>query len=181
MIDRAEEAALIARTCRDDQAAFGELVEQNRGAILRVCFRLLGNLEDAKDVAQEAFLQAYLGLDRFREGSRFSTWLYRIAVNLCLNVLRRRGPRGEPLDEAFPDPRPTPDRVYAQRELGRRIGRALERLSPDVRAAVVLRDTMGLSYSEIGEVLDIPLGTVKSRISAARWTLRRYLEAADDL
>jgi RNA polymerase sigma-70 factor (ECF subfamily) len=180
-MDRTEEAALIARTCRGDQAAFGELVEQNREAVLRVCFRLLGSLEDAKDAAQEAFLQAYLGQDRFREGSRFSTWLYRIAVNRCLNVLRRRGPRGEPLDEALPDPRPTPDRVYAQRELGWRIGRALEKLSPEVRAAVVLRDALGLSYSEIAEILDVPLGTVKSRISTARWTLRRYLEDADDL
>lgn len=180
-MDRTEEAALIARTCRGDQAAFGELVEEHRGRILRVCFRLMGNVEDAKDVAQEVFLQAYLGLDRFRGSARFRTWLYRIAVNRCLNALRERRLSAEPLDESIPDPRPTPDRVFARRELCRDIDRALERLSPDLRAAVVLRDCLGCSYAEIAEVLDVPLGTVKSRISAARWTLRGSLEAADDL
>jgi RNA polymerase sigma-70 factor (ECF subfamily) len=180
-MDRTEESQLITRTCQGDQAAFGQLVEQHRGRLLRVCFRLLGNVEDAKDVAQEAFLQAYVGLDRFREGSRFSTWLYRIAVNRCLNALQRRGPRAEPLAEALPDPLPTPDRVYAQRELGNRLDQALERLGPELRAAVVLRDCLGLAYAEVAEVLDIPLGTVKSRISAARWALRQSLEPFDDL
>ena len=80
-MERPEETQLIARTRRGDSTAFGELVDQYRGRILRVCVRLLGSVEDAKDVAQEAFMQAYLGLDRFHESARFYTWLYRIAVN----------------------------------------------------------------------------------------------------
>jgi RNA polymerase sigma-70 factor, ECF subfamily len=180
-MDRTEETQLIARTCQGDQAAFGQLVERHRGRLLRVCFRLLGNVEDAKDVAQDAFLQAYVNLDRFRVDARFSTWLYRIAVNLCLNALRRRGARSEPLAEALPDPGPTPDRAYAQRELAHRLDAALEQLSPELRLAAVLRDCLGLSYAEIAQVLDIPLGTVKSRLSAARWALRRSLEPSDDL
>jgi RNA polymerase sigma-70 factor (ECF subfamily) len=180
-MERTEEAAVIARTCRGDQAAFGQLVEEHRGRILRVCLRLMGNVEDAKDVAQEVFLQAYLGLDRFRGGARFQTWLYRIAVNRCLNARRDRGRSAEALDESIPDPEPTPDRVFARRELRRGIDRALERLSPELRAAVVLRDCLGCSYVEIAEVLDVPLGTVKSRIAAGRWALRGSLEAADEV
>jgi RNA polymerase sigma-70 factor, ECF subfamily len=167
-MDRPDEAQLIGRTRRGDQAAFRQVVDQDRGRLLRVCFRLLGNVEDAEDIAQEAFRQAYVNQGRFREDAWFSTWLCRIAVNLCLNALRRRGARSEPLAETLPDPRPGPDRAYAQRELGHRLDRALERLGPEMRTAVVLRECLGLSYAEIAEVLDIPLGTVKSRISAAR-------------
>jgi RNA polymerase sigma factor (sigma-70 family) len=141
----------------------------------------LGNLEDAQDVAQETFLQAFLGIERFREESRFAMWLYRIAVNLCQNVLRGKSAAVEPLEASFPDPGLTPEASLLQRERGWRVEQALQRLSQELRVAVVLRDVLGFSYAEIAESLGIPLGTVKSRISAARWALRRDLEASDEL
>jgi RNA polymerase sigma-70 factor (ECF subfamily) len=180
-MDAAEELNLLARSRQGDATAFSQLVDQHRARILRLCQRLLGNLEDAQDVAQETFLQAHVGLEGFRGGSRLYTWLYRIAVNRCRSALKRRGPAWEALDEALPDPGPTPERSLSQRERDGRVDRALQRLSADLRVVVVLRDGLGCSYAEIAEVLDVPLGTVKSRISAARWALRHDLGAADDL
>ena len=148
---------------------------------MSVCFRLLGNVEDAKDLAQETFVQGYLGLKTFRADSRFSTWIYRIAVNLCLTTLRRRPPIAELLEPSVPDSGPTPHDALARRERARSANRALERLSPDLRVAVVLRDMLGFSYAEIAAACDVPLGTVKSRISAARVALRRLLEGTDEL
>jgi RNA polymerase sigma-70 factor (ECF subfamily) len=180
-MERAKESQLIVRSRSGDSTAFGQLIDRHKRHVLRVCVRLLGNLEDAKDVAQETFLQAFLGLERFREESRFSTWLYRIAVNLCQNVLRRQSPSVEPLAASFRDPGLTPEASLLRRERGWRLDQALQRLSPELRVAVVLRDVLGFSYAEIAESLGIPLGTVKSRISAARWALRRDLEESDEL
>jgi RNA polymerase sigma-70 factor, ECF subfamily len=180
-MERAEESQLIARSRQGDSTAFARLIDQHKGHVLRVCVRLLGNLEDAKDVAQETFFQAFLALGRFREDSRFATWLYRIAVNLCQNALRRQSPSLEPLAASFRDPSLTPEATLLRRERGWRVDQALQRLSPELRLAVVLRDVLGFSYAEIAATLEIPLGTVKSRISAARWALRRDLEASDDV
>ncbi len=180
-MEQAEEIQLIARSRSGDTTAFGQLVDQHKGYVLRVCLRLLGNLDDAQDVAQETFLQAFLGLERFREDARFATWLYRIAVHRCQSALRRRHRLGESLQEGVPDPGLTPEGALLQREQGWRIDRALQRLAPDLRVAVVLRDVLGFSYAEIAETVGIPLGTVKSRISAARWALRRFLEDSHDV
>ena len=180
-MERAEERQLIARSRRGDSTAFAQLIDQHKGYVLRVCVRLLGNLEDAKDVAQETFFQAFLTLGRFREESRFATWLYRIAVHLCQNALRRQSPLLEPLAASIRDPSLTPEASLLRRERGWRVDQALQRLSPELQMAVVLRDVLGFSYAEIAASLGIPLGTVKSRISAARWALRRDLEASDDV
>ena len=180
-MEQAEEIQLIARSHNGDTMAFGQLVDQHKGQVLRVCLRLLGNLGDAQDVAQETFLQAFLGLERFREEARFATWRYRIAVHRCQSVLRRQHRAEESLQEVVPDPGLTPEGALLQREQGWRVDRALQRLAPDLRVAVVLRDVLGFSYAEIAETVGVPLGTVKSRISAARWALRRFLEESHDV
>jgi RNA polymerase sigma-70 factor, ECF subfamily len=175
------ERQLIARCRLGDRAAFGPLVDGYKPQILALCARLVGNLEDAKDLAQETFLRAFLGLERFRQDAQFSTWLHRIAINLCLNALARKGPSLRTLDDSFPDQNLTPESLLLRRERGRRVQHALDTLSAELRVAVVLRDGLGFSYAEIGECLGIPLGTVKSRINAARWALRGLLEEFDDL
>jgi RNA polymerase sigma-70 factor, ECF subfamily len=176
-----EEGCLVARSLRGDRTAFGHLVDRYKPQIVALCVRMVGNLEDAKDLSQETFLRAFLGLERFRQDSRFSTWLYRIAVNLCLNMLSRKGPATEVLDDSWPDHGPSPEASLLRQERGRRVERALQKLSPELRAAVVLRDGLGFSYAEIGACLGIPLGTVRSRISTARWALRGHVEGLDDL
>jgi RNA polymerase sigma-70 factor, ECF subfamily len=175
------ERQLIARCRLGDRAAFAHLVDGYKPQILALCARLVGNLEDAKDLAQETFIRAFLGLERFRQEAQFSTWLHRIAVNLCLSALARRGPSMQALDDSLPDQDLSPEGVLLRHERGRRVERALDALSVELRVTIVLRDGLGLSYPEIAECLEIPLGTVKSRINAARWTLRGLLEEFDDL
>jgi RNA polymerase sigma-70 factor (ECF subfamily) len=177
----AEDRALVVRSQRGDAIAFASLVDRHKSRVLTVCAHLLGNLEDAKDVTQETFLRAFVGLSGFRNDARFSTWLCRIAANLSLNALRRRRPRPEALDDTTSDGEPAPDVALARRERGLRVREALQRLSPELRLSVVLCDTVGLSYAEIAECTRVPLGTVKSRISAARETLRRLLGDLDDV
>jgi RNA polymerase sigma-70 factor (ECF subfamily) len=174
--DRAEDPELIARSRRGDPTAFVQWADEHLARLFGACLRLLGVAEGAREIAQETVLQAYLGLDGLPDGSRFEPWLARIAVNLCLTHLRRPGPAAAPL----PDPEPPPDRAATRpKEV---VGiRALQRLSLDLRATVVLRDSLRCSYAEIAEVLEVPLETVASRISAARWAFCRAQERADDL
>jgi RNA polymerase sigma-70 factor (ECF subfamily) len=176
------EAARAGRT-----EAFGLLVRRYQDRLYPTVFRLTGCPEEAQDVLQEAFLRAYTKLGRFRGGSSFYTWLYRIAVNLALSARRRRpraplgdgcrdGAAGPAADPAEYDPSLPLERT----ERDRLIQEALNALAPDHRAVVVLKEYDGLRYEEIGVVLGVPVGTVRSRLHRARCELRERLRSLVD-
>ena len=183
-----QERRLITLSQQGEVAAFEELVEEYQGRIYNLAFRMLGNSEDALDVCQESFLKAYKALPRFRGDSSFSTWLYRIAQNVCLDALRRRNRQITfSLDEdletedgmmprQFSGDLPDPEETVVHRELQHVVDQALSALSEDHRQIIVLRDFDGCSYEEIADILDIELGTVKSRLYRARSALHRLLE-----
>lgn len=155
-----------------DRDALDTLLRRHYDRLYAVCRRMTGNDADAADAAQDALVGVARNIARFDGRSRFSTWAYRIAVNACLDELRRRGRRPEPTDDgvlaAREGPGPVVDTAVADRL---DIDAALRKLAPEFRAAVVLRDLCALDYAEIASVLDIPAGTVRSRIARGRAAL----------
>ena len=181
------EQELVQAAQQGDQGAFSRLVEANQGKIYSLCFRMTGNPDDAADLTQEAFLNAWRGLGKFGGQSTFSTWLYRLAANACIDFLRREKRRsalsmtledGEDEDHQadLPDERWSPERELERKELRNAVQKGLLTLSPEHRQVLLLRETEGLSYQEIGQALDLEEGTVKSRIARARWALKDYLQ-----
>lgn len=186
----AAERAVLARACGGDRAAFGELIDRHQDRVFTLALRLCrGRREDAEELAQEAFLRALEAIAGFRGEAAFSTWIHRIVVNLHLNrsttlAARARArqlslaPRddadgGSALDPAANDAAP-----LAQAELGEErmaLRRALAALDDDRRLAVILRDVEGKSYEEIAALLQVPIGTVRSRLARAREELSRAL------
>ena len=184
-----EEQELVALAQKGDQDAFARLVEANQGKIYTLTLRMTGNPDDGAELAQEAFLRAWKGLPGFQAESSFSTWLYRLASNVCIDLLRkqkrRRGLDGVSLDEEqgtaaalqVPDSRFTPEGELERKQLRQAVQRGLEKLSQEHRQALILRELEGLSYGEIARVLGVEEGTVKSRIARARLALRKILLA----
>lgn len=174
----------LVRRARDgDNTALDALLRRHYDRIYGVCRRLTGSDADALDAAQDTCITIARRLDRFEGRSSFRTWAYRVATNTCLDELRRRRRRPEPTDDDFDgvfDERlasgPGFDDTVADRLA---IDEALVALGPDFRAAVVLRDQLGMDYAEIAEVLDVPIGTVRSRIARGRAALAAALRAAD--
>ena len=165
---------LVRATLEGEREAFDELVERYQGKIYNVALSITGRREDALDATQNAFLNAYDHLDRFDSGFRFFSWIYRIGLNESLRLVRDR--RESPLEETnLPSPKAGPERTAEGRETGRAIRRALMRLSPELRAVIVLRHFHGLSYAEMAKVVGVPAKTVKSRLFTARRELRRSL------
>lgn len=165
-----------------DQGAFEELVRLYEKRVLALTRRMCRNPEDAAEAAQEAFFAAWQGLRSFRGDSSFSTWLYRLASNACVDLLRREGKRqaAVSLDDGdlnldLPASIPSPQEEAERRELRERIEEGLRALPPPLRAALVLREVQQLRYDEISEVLGLDIGTVKSRISRGRKKLRGFL------
>jgi RNA polymerase sigma-70 factor (ECF subfamily) len=179
--------ALVARVAAGDREALGELVEHHHRRLLRVCERLLGDAEEARDAVQEVFLKLLVKAGGFRPRALVSTWLYRIAVNHCLNVLRRRRLRRwvslstHEEDDLAPLAEPVEERADPQRELQarrswQRVQRAIAALPPSQRAVLVLARFEELSYKEIAETLGITLGAVESRLFRAMRALERAQE-----
>lgn len=173
------EAALIAQAQRGDRQAYGELVRQYYAGVVNVAYRLCGDSDQAQDAAQEAFLRAWLNLPSFRPGTSLRNWLYRIAVNAALDALRRERKTIEAAPDDLPltDPANGPELELLQRERVRLVRDALLSLPEASRAVLVLREYGELSYQEIATVLEIPIGTVMSRLNSARAQLKRLLEA----
>jgi RNA polymerase sigma-70 factor (ECF subfamily) len=175
----------LVRQARDgDERAFRRLVETHMRSVYALAHRLMRNHDDADDVAQETFVRAHRALDRYDESFSFYTWLRTIATRVALNELakrRRRRTEGGETFEAAADgvasEAPGPEALFAERELGSRLEAALASLPDEYRTAIVLRVHEGLSYQEIARELDVPIGTVMSRLSRARTTLRRALQA----
>ena len=151
-----------------DRAALEALLRRHADRIHVVCRRITGNEADALDATQEAMIAIVRGIGRFDGRSAFSTWAYRVATNACLDELRRRRRRPEPMPDE--DLEVAAGAAFSLDRVGDRvdIDAALGTLAPEFRAAVVLRDLVGLDYAEIGEVLGLPAGTVKSRIARGR-------------
>jgi RNA polymerase sigma-70 factor (ECF subfamily) len=180
-----DDQALVERCRGGDVAAFEPLVEKYRQRVWRLAYNVLREQEEAWDVAQEAFIRAWQALPSFRGQSAFYTWLFRIAMNVAQDRLRQRGARGrafgtervpeEDMDRVMVDADPRPDETAARAEQRMRIRQALDTLSESHRAIIMLSDLEGLSYREIAEVLDIPMGTVMSRLHNARKRLRDAL------
>jgi RNA polymerase sigma-70 factor (ECF subfamily) len=180
-----DEAALLERCRQGDVAAFEPLVEKYRERVWRLAFHYLRDSEEARDVAQEAFIRAWQALPSFRGQSAFYTWLFRITMNVAMDRARQRASRGRALgtervpeedwERVMVDQAPGPEQTAARAEQRARIHQALATLPERHRTIIMLSDLEGLSYREIAEVLDIPIGTVMSRLHHARKRLRAVL------
>ena len=177
-----DDAILIEKTLAGQSAAFGELVRKYQDRLYNTVVHVVGSSEDARDVVQDAFVQAFVKLESFQHSSAFYTWLYRIAFNVAASLRRRRKPAvslemtrevtgQEPVDkEAGPDER------LEQDERVQQVRDALATLSEDHRVVLVLREIDGCCYETIAEILDLPIGTVRSRLHRARLQLREQLK-----
>ena len=183
---REDEHLLVNAAKGGDVAAFEELVNRYEGKILRLTRNITGNREDAEDAMQDAFFKAYSHLDGFQQDSRFYTWLVRIAANEALMRLRKRRPGQLSLDEPIEgdndlmpreleDWRPNPEREYAKAELQTLLAEVIEKLEPEYRIALVLRDIEELSTQETADALGLSVANVKSRLLRARLKLREKL------
>ena len=164
-----------------DQAAFSHLVEAYQKRVYALTVRMCPTPELAEEATQETFLAAWQGLPFFRGDSAFSTWLYRLASNACVDLLRKEGRhQGPSLDDEtvaadMADPAPTPEKAAEHKELRGQIEAGLRALTPEHREVLILRELQQLSYDEISDALSLDLGTVKSRISRGRRQLRDFL------
>jgi RNA polymerase sigma factor (sigma-70 family) len=188
MFDRHQDLKTIRRCKRGEEAAFAEILDRYRGAIYNLCYRMTRNAEDARDLGQEVFIKVFSLLDRFDEHYAFSSWLFRIATNHCIDHLRRNrlrfmsldgavGPDGEEFELQLPDTGPEPDTVLQRKEAMARLEEVIDDLPPHYKAITLLRHHQQLSYEEIAEVLQLPLGTVKARIHRARAQIQQMLAA----
>ena len=177
---------MIRRVQHGDVDAFGLLVTAYEKNVFNVALQMLGNREDAQDIAQEAFLKAYNSLSSFRGDSKFSSWLYRIVSNLCLDFKRRQSRRpsssltvedddGENVQLDIADESQSPETLLERKLTREAVRRGLAELPEEQRQILLLREIQGLSYEEIGEAMGLEAGTVKSRIFRARKKLCAYL------
>jgi RNA polymerase sigma-70 factor (ECF subfamily) len=184
MSDRNIDQALVERVQKGDKAAFDLLVLKYQNKIIQLVNRYVRDADEAMDVAQEAFLKAYRAIDRFRGDSAFYTWIYRIAINTAKNhlVASSRRPPGGDIDAQEAEQydsaaglreHDTPERLLLKDEIQATIAEAIEALPDDLKTAITLRELEGMSYEEIAQTMECPIGTVRSRIFRAR-------EAIDD-
>ena len=178
-----DEAELIERSSKGDSEAFGVLVERYQRRVVGVALAVVHNQDDAIELAQETFVRAYENLSKFESRSSFSTWLYRIAANLAIDFWRREGRHvvlhGEDADNEIsklPTTQGDSFKEVSRSELSARLKQALEELTPEHRAVILLREVEGMSYDEISDVLQCPRGTVMSRLHYARTHLRTILK-----
>jgi len=182
------DATAVAQVRAGNPDAYRVLVERHSHSVFRLAFRMTGNQQDAEDLVQETFLRAYRQIGRFDGRASFSTWLYRIAANCSLDLIRARKRRqeqqtpvneeGEELGAALPAADPAPDRLAFSGELKQLLAPAIESLSPMERTAFVLRHYEGMCIEEIGKVLGVNAGAAKHSVFRAVQKLRRTLEPA---
>lgn len=181
-----EELALVRRAAEGDAGAFEELVLAYEKQVYNLALRMVVNPEDALDLSQEAFLRAWRGLGSYRFDSAFSTWLYRLTSNVCIDFLRRQkkqkvlplhfADEEEERELSIPDPAPGTEEQVLTRLEQEQVAAAMARLEPEYRQALTLRVINGLSYTEIAAILNVREGTVKSRIARAREKMRGIMQ-----
>jgi len=183
------EEILVNKSLEGDLDAFEQLVLLYQDKVYALAYRYMGNEDDANDLAQEAFVRVYKNLSSFKGQSSFGTWIFRITSNICLDELRRRRRRINPLslDEPintytgnevareFIDQSAAVDLIYEQKEFSEYIQKLLNKLKPDYKVVIVLRDIFDFNYKEIANILNCSVGTVKSRLSRARANLRKIM------
>ena len=184
------DAVAVGMARSGDADAFGVLVERHGRSLFRLAYRMTGNQQDAEDVVQESFLRAFKQLHRFDERASFGTWLYRIAANCSLDLVRARKRRGvqaapecadaerEPLAQTLPATGPDPERMALSGEVRDRLAEAMNELSPTERTAFVLRHFEGMCMREVSRVLECQPGAAKHSVFRAVQKLRRALETA---
>jgi RNA polymerase sigma-70 factor (ECF subfamily) len=178
---------LVARSMGGDLDSFNQLVLRWERPIYALAYRVIGREEDARDVAQETFLRAFRALAGFKGQAKFSSWLYRITLNLCRDWIRRerrapitQAPEGVDLIElaSAAEPSESVEDLVARRELGRAVAKAMAMLPEEQRTAIVLKEYHGLTFQEIADLLDCPLSTVKTRLYQGLTVLRKQLDLA---
>ncbi|MEK3798996.1 RNA polymerase sigma factor SigW [Peribacillus sp. FSL H8-0477] len=176
----------INQVLKGDQNAFGEIVELYKDKVFQLCFRMLGNRHEAEDMAQEAFVRAFVNIHRFNIQMKFSTWLYRIATNLCIDRIRKKKPDyfldaevagtdGLNMYSIIADDSALPEDEVESLELQETIQDEILKLPEKYRSVIVLKYIEELSLKEISDILDLPIGTVKTRIHRGREALRKQL------
>jgi RNA polymerase sigma-70 factor (ECF subfamily) len=187
MSERNVDQALVERVQRGDKAAFDVLVLKYQNKIIQLINRYVRDPDEAMDVAQEAFLKAYRAIERFRGDSAFYTWIYRIAINTAKNhlVATSRRPPGDDIDAQEAEQYEgaaglkeydTPERLILKDEIQATIARAIDSLPDDLKTAITLRELEGMSYEEIAQTMECPIGTVRSRIFRARDAIDNMLK-----
>ncbi|NMB95342.1 MAG: sigma-70 family RNA polymerase sigma factor [Clostridiaceae bacterium] len=188
-----KENVLIEKSKKGDINAFEKLIETYQKKVFNIAFGMLNNYDDANDVAQEVFIRIYKSIKNFKGESSFSTWLYRITTNACLDELRKRKNKNVvSIDEdilfeegevtrQIVDDSPTPDIIAEQKELREIVNDAIAQLSEEHRTVIMLRELQGFSYEEISNIINCPQGTVKSRINRARSALKNILKSKREL
>ena len=182
-----QDELLIRRAQRGDADAFEQLLLEHQKNVYNLCYRMAGNPDDAMDLSQETFLRAWRCLDQYQFASAFSTWLYRLCSNICIDFLHRRRRQqtvpltfedadGEEQTYAVPDAQPLPEEQVELKLTREILQAAMAQLLPEHRAVLQLRVVNEMSYEQIADVLDIQIGTVKSRLSRARNQLKKILE-----
>jgi RNA polymerase sigma-70 factor, ECF subfamily len=182
------ERELLNKAKKGDVEAFEQLIEGCQKKVFNIALRMIGNYEDASELAQEVFIKIFKSIKNFREDSLFSTWVYKVTTNICIDELRRRKNRKViSLDEEIitqdgsisrqvEDLSPTPQMQVEKKELKKIVNEAIKELSEEHRAMIIMREIQGFSYEEIAQILKCPEGTVKSRINRARNQLRQILK-----
>lgn len=176
----------IKQVIKGDQDAFAEIIEIYKNSIYQLCFRMLGNRHEAEDMAQEAFIRAYVNINSFNQDLKFSTWLFRIATNLCIDRIRKKKPDyyldaevsgtdGLTMYSQLASDSPLPEKELESLELQETVQKEIMNLPEKYRSVIVLKYIEELSLNEISEILDMPLGTVKTRIHRGREALRQQL------
>ncbi|MFQ5512001.1 MAG: sigma-70 family RNA polymerase sigma factor [Candidatus Krumholzibacteriia bacterium] len=185
-----EDRELIVRARKGDEAAFRALLAKYERAVFNICLRMARNPEQAEDLAQESFMKVFSMLERYNPAYAFSSWLFKITSNLCIDSIRKRKLDTLPLDQPihsaagefarqYESPEENPERKMMNRERMARVQEAIESLPPHYRIMILLRHQQDLSYEEIAETLEVPLGTVKARIHRAREMLKSRLAGED--
>ncbi|WCK54804.1 RNA polymerase sigma factor SigW [Aneurinibacillus sp. Ricciae_BoGa-3] len=180
------EQRIILRTKKGDREAFAELVDLYKDRVYRIAYRMLGNKQEAEDVAQETFLKVYANIQSYDPNYKFSTWIYRIASNLCIDQIRKRkqtfsldaevtGSDGLDWHDRLPDANQGPEETVITDELQEEVQSAIMKLSPNYRAIMILRYIEDLSLQEISEAISLPISTIKTRIHRGREALRKKL------
>ena len=186
-----EEQVLIKQVQDGDHEAFAELVKRHETNVYNLCLRMSGNPEDAMDLSQEAFLKAWRGIGFYKAESAFSTWLYRLTSNVCIDFLRKQKRRPTvsltveeeeaAVELEVEDTAPSPEEQVLHTERSQAVADAMGLLEEDFREVLILRVVEDLSYEEIAEIMDLKVGTVKSRLARARLKLKKLLEDGNKL